>query len=131
MSKILKRNIFSILVLLSIMYLSLTSSHTFDKVSFAKMPHIDKFVHFMMYFGLMSVIALENRKIIENTRHLLILSLIPFSYGILMEILQTTLTISRTGNFYDVIFNLIGIITSVLLTLLIASHLNEKKLNRN
>ena len=58
----IKKNIFSILVALIIMYLSLTNSHTFDKVPLIKIPNFDKIVHFGMYFRLMSVIILENRK---------------------------------------------------------------------
>jgi len=110
-----KKNIFSILVALVIMYLSLTSSHTFDKVSFINIPFLDKIVHFGMYFGLMSVIIFENRKIIKSIRQLFLIALIPLFYGILMEILQSTLTTTRSGSFYDVFFNLVGILASLLL----------------
>jgi len=110
-----KKNIFSILVALVIMYLSLTSSHTFDKVSFINIPFLDKIVHFGMYFGVMLVIIFENRKIIKSIRQLFLIALIPLFYGILMEILQSTLTTTRSGSFYDVLFNLAGILTSLLL----------------
>jgi len=112
-----KKNIFSILVALVIMYLSLTSSHTFDKVSFINFPYFDKIVHFSMYFGLMSVIIFENRKTIKNTRQLYLIALIPLFYGILIEILQATLTTTRTGSFFDAIFNLAGILVSLVLWL--------------
>ena len=55
----LKRNIFSIIVALIILYLSLASSDTFEKVPFFNIPNFDKIVHFGMYFGLMSVIFLK------------------------------------------------------------------------
>ncbi len=112
-----KKNIFSILVALIIMYLSLANSHTFDKVSFINIPNIDKVVHFGMYFGLMSVIILENRKAIKSTSHLFLTGLIPLFYGILMEILQATLTLTRTGSFYDALANSVGILVSILLWL--------------
>ena len=95
------KNKFSILVALIILYLSLANSHTFDKVPLINIPNIDKVIHFMMYFGLMSVIILENRKNVINTDHLFLTGLIPFFYGILMEILQATLTVTRTGSFFD------------------------------
>jgi len=112
-----KKNIFSIIVALIIMYLSLTSSDTFEKVSFFNIPFLDKIVHFAMYFVLMSVIIFENRKTLISILHLYLIALIPFFYGILMEILQSILTVSRSGSLYDVIFNSAGILISLLLWL--------------
>ncbi len=116
----IKRNIFSILVALIILYLSLANSHTFDKVSsIIDFPNIDKVVHFGMYFSLMMVLVFENRKIIKGFRNLFIIGLIPFSYGILMEILQATLTVTRTGSIFDALANGAGILVSIFLWLLI------------
>jgi VanZ family protein len=121
----IKKNIFSILVALIIMYLSLTSSHTFDKVPFINIPNIDKAVHFGMYFGLMSAIILENRKNIKSARYLFLIGLIPLSYGILMEIFQSTLTTTRTGSVYDALANGAGILISILLWLWISPFKKE------
>ena len=110
----LKKNIFSIIVALIIMYLSLTSSDSFEKVSFLNIPFIYKIVHFGMYFVLMSVIIFENRKTLKSIRHLFLIAFIPLFYGMLIEILQSTLTVSRFGSFYDVIFNSAGILVSLL-----------------
>jgi len=116
----IKRNIFSILVALIILYLSLANSHTFDKVSsIIDFPNIDKVVHFGMYFSLMMVLVFENRKIIKCFRDLFIIGLIPFSFGILMEILQATLTVTRTGSVFDALANGAGILVSIFLWLLI------------
>jgi VanZ family protein len=111
----LRKNLFSILLASIIMYLSLANSHTFDKVSFSNIPNFDKFVHFLMYFSLMSVIIFENRRTLNSLELLFLVSLIPFLYGILMEILQLTLTLSRTGSILDVIANSAGILVSLLL----------------
>jgi VanZ family protein len=116
----IKRNIFSILVALIILYLSLANAHTFDKVSsIIDFPNIDKVVHFGMYFSLMMVLVFENRKIIKGFRNLFIIGLIPFSFGILMEILQATLTVTRTGSVFDALANGAGILVSIFLWLLI------------
>jgi|SRR5665648_389355 len=112
-----KNNIFSILLALLIAYLSLASSDKFDKVSFVNIPFFDKIVHFGMYFALMSVIIFENRKTIKSIGHLFFIALIPLLYSILMEILQATITVTRSGDFYDVIFNFAGILVSLLLWL--------------
>ena len=96
------------------MYLSMTSSHTFDKVPITYFPNFDKIVHFGMYFGLMSVIILEYRKTIKSIGNLFLTGLVPLFYGILIEILQSTLTITRTGNFYDALADSAGILVSIL-----------------
>jgi len=120
-----KRNIFSILVVLIIMYLSLANSDTFEEVSFFNIPFADKIVHFGMYFGLMSVIIFENRKTIKSKGSLFLIALIPFICGILMEILQSTLATSRFASFYDVLFNSAGILVSLLLWLWIKPLIKE------
>jgi VanZ family protein len=115
----IRKNIFSIIVALVIMYLSLANADTFKKVSFINFPNIDKVVHFGMYFGLMSTIIFENRKSIQRTRQLFLIGIIPLSYGILMEIFQGIFTTTRFADIYDVLFNAFGIIGSILLWILI------------
>lgn len=121
-----KKNIFSIVVALIILYLSLASSETFEKVDIFNISFIDKIVHFGMYCGFMSVIIFENRKSIKGNLQLFLTALIPFAYGILMELLQSTLTTSRSASFYDVLANSTGILTSLLLWLWIESHVIGK-----
>ena len=99
------------------MYLSLANAQTFDKAPFIDIPNIDKAVHFCMYFGLMSVIILENKNNIKSNGHLFLLGLIPLSFGILMEILQATLTVTRSGSVFDALANSAGIFVSILLWL--------------
>jgi len=122
----IKKNKFSILVALFIMYLSLANSSTFEKVSVFNFPFFDKIVHFGMYFGLMATIIFENRKNLKNIRALFLVSLISLSYGILMEVLQATLTVSRSGSFYDVIADFAGIIVSVLIWLWIRQFIMKE-----
>jgi VanZ family protein len=111
----IRKNIFSIIVALIILYLSLTNSDTFDKVPLFNIPHLDKIVHFLMYAGLMTVILFENRKIIFLQRQIVFAALIPFFYGILMELLQASLTDTRSGSIYDAFFNTAGIIAAGLI----------------
>lgn len=125
-SKMIKKNIVSIILALIIMYLSLSPSDAYENISLFHIPSVDKLAHFCMYFLFMLTIAVENRKIIKSISRLLLLSLIPISYGICMEILQSVLTESRTGSFSDVLFNSLGILVSIICWLLIRS-LNMKK----
>ncbi len=120
-----KKYFFTILTASVIMYLSMANAHTFDKVSLIKIPNIDKVVHFCMYFGLMSVAIFENRKTIRNTGHLFSLGIIPMIYGILVEILQSTLTSTRTGSIYDALADGVGILLSILLCIWIKPFKKE------
>lgn len=111
----LKKNILSILVALIILYLSLANAKTFSNVPFINIPHFDKVVHFCMFFGLTAVLFFENRKSLKSTGRLLLVAFISFMYGVLMEVLQTTLTLTRTGDVFDALADLTGVITLLLL----------------
>jgi len=111
----IRKNILSIIVALIILYLSLTSSDTFDRVPLFNIPYLDKIVHFLMYAGLMSVILFENRKILIRQSQIFLTALIPFFYGILMELLQLSLTDTRSGSVYDALANSTGIIAAVII----------------
>jgi VanZ family protein len=121
----IRKNLFSILVSLLLLYLSLAKSGQFEKIQLAKIPNIDKIVHFGMYFTLMSVLILEHRKILKNNWNLFLLALIPLSYGILMEILQFMLTTTRSGDFYDAMADAAGVFAAALLWLIFKPRQEE------
>jgi len=120
-----KKNLFSFIVALIIMYLSMTNAHTFDKVKLVEIPNFDKLVHFGMYFALMSVIILENQKTIKTIGRLFIVGIIPLSYGILIEFMQSTLTITRSGSIFDALADCVGILVSILLWIWLKPFLNK------
>ncbi len=115
----IKKNIFSILVAVIIVYLSLSDADSFDKVSFLNFRGVDKIVHFGMYFAFMSVIVFENRKNIGKVNILFLIALIPFCFGAIMEVLQQWLTVNREGSVTDLLFNLAGILLSIMICLLV------------
>jgi VanZ family protein len=121
----IRKNIFSILVALLLLYLSLANSEKFEEIHLIKIPNLDKLVHFGMYFVLMTVIIIEHRKNIRNSFYLMLLALIPLSYGILMEILQLKLTSNRSADFYDALADAAGVMASVLLWLIIKPAAKE------
>jgi len=121
----IRKNIFSIIVALVILLLSLLGSGTLEKVDFMDLTFTDKIAHFGMYFGFTSVIIYENRKKMMFSAIYIVAALIPFFYGILMEFLQEFMTTTRSGNIYDVIFNTAGIIASLIIWLLFRSHINR------
>jgi len=119
------RNIFSILVAIAIAYLSLSASDNFNRLSFLNFRGADKVMHFLMYFGFMSVIVFENRKNIGKLKLLFITGMIPFLYGLLMEFLQMWLTQTRSGSATDLLFNLSGILFSIIIFLIIRPLRNQ------
>lgn len=109
----LRKNILSIIVSLVILYLSLASPEKFSKVTLIQFRGLDKIVHLLMYFIFMSVILFEHRKNLTKIHHFFIVALIPLIFGALLELLQSWLTLARTGSIFDILFNIAGILISV------------------
>jgi VanZ family protein len=122
----IKRFRFSVILALIILYLSLKNGNDLNRIMPLNIPHFDKIAHFCMYFGLMSAIILESRKREKANSPIFLMAIFPFSYGILMEILQAVLTTTRTASIFDVIFNALGIFFSILLWQMIRSVYSEK-----
>ena len=91
---------------------------------------VDKIVHVLMYAGFtFSMLIPYASQYLEKKKRLTSLSkvvLLGVTYGGLMEILQATLFINRSGNWYDFWANLIGVITGVLFFLFV---IRGEKLN--
>jgi len=115
----IRRNLFSLLVALVIAYLSLSEADKYDKKSFLNFTGADKVAHVVMYFGLMSVMVYENRKRIGKVNILFLAGIIPLSYGGLMELMQAWFTQTRSASVADMLFDLAGILLSVILFLII------------
>ncbi len=120
----IKKNILSITVALIIAYLSLSGSKSFESSFFSRIPCFDKIVHLMMYFGFMSAIIFENGKVLHTIKNLLMAATIPFLWGVLMEILQASITENRSGDFLDALFNLTGIIIAAVVYRLFCRRIN-------
>ncbi|MDC1515257.1 VanZ family protein [Polaribacter sp.] len=106
----------AIAITISIAYLSLIKTNNFPKIAIS---NIDKLYHLIAYFSLTFswLLALKKSK---YKYKVLIGSLL---YGIFIEVLQTTLTVYRTGELFDFLANSIG----VLLALLIFNLFFKKK----
>lgn len=117
-----KNNIFSILVSILILYLSLANASTFEDIGFFDIPYLDKFTHFGLYFFFMSVIILEHRKSFLNTRQIIIVALIPVFFGALMELMQSGFTTTRKADILDIMFNTAGTATAVCIWLFLTPY---------
>ena len=126
MKGMIRKNILSISMAVIIMVLSLANADKFQKINTINIQGLDKMAHFVMYFVFMSVILFENRNRITGRSQIFIIALIPFIFGIIMELLQSCITVSRSGSIYDQLFNLSGIIASILIFLVLRSGNKEK-----
>lgn len=113
----LKNNIYTITVSLIILYLSLATPQTVVKSGFFDIPHLDKLVHFGLYFLLMATMILEHRHSLTDTRKILLIALIPFFFGIMVEFVQSEFTKNRKGEVLDMIADTLGIMAAIFLWL--------------
>ena len=107
----IKNNLKSIAVAVVILYLSVAESdNLIQPPLFFNFAHMDKVIHFGMYFTLMFVIIYENRFSFNRKKYFFLIGLIPFLYGGLMELCQKYLTATRSADIFDLAFNTLGII---------------------
>ena len=122
----IKNNKFSILISLIILYLSLANAKTFENVKFFDFKYLDKLVHFGLYFVFTITVIYEHRDYFKNTRQLLLIALIPFAFGALIEIFQADFTVTRTGDILDVLANTGGILSALYVWLIIKPYYRQK-----
>ena len=124
---IFKRYPLSLLVICAIIFLTFCKT---DGEEMPKMfPHFDKFAHFIMYFGFCIVLWFEyyrsHRNIIR--RRLFWGAIVgPALFSGAMEIAQMTMTTYRSGDIFDFIFNLAGVIAAAFTGVFIIKPLVKK-----
>jgi VanZ family protein len=111
----IKKNILSISTALVILYLSLASSETINKIPVFHFQGEDKIVHFVMYAFFTGVLLFENRNRIETGHRLILFALIPFIFGASLELMQSLFTTTRSGSIFDLLANVSGILFSVII----------------
>jgi VanZ family protein len=113
--KLLEHNLLTLAVLATII-IAVLSLTAIPKINFGlEIKSSDKILHILAYFTLSMVWFLALQKKMSNlySRFFLIFSIV--IYGIILEVLQGGITNYRTGDFYDVIANTIGVLLAVLL----------------
>ena len=103
----------SALLILIILFLSFYPFETSEKEPFLK--HQDKIAHFILYFSLTFSLIKSFKGELFLVNPFFLSASISFSFGTLIEILQPVLTEYREGSFYDAIFNLLGIIFTLII----------------
>ena len=83
----------------------------------SKIPHFDKIAHFGLYFifTLLLISGFMLQYPVEKGKSYLLGGLIAFSIGLIIEFLQSLMHLGRSGDFYDMIANSVGIVLALLL----------------
>ena len=103
----------SALLILIILFLSFYPFETSEKEPFFK--HQDKIAHFLLYFSLTFSLIKSFKGELFLVNPFFLSASISFSFGTLIEILQSVFTDYREGSFYDAIFNLLGIVFTLII----------------
>ena len=110
--RLLKENSFIVAVLVTAIILSLSlikMPNTPTKINFV---NIDKLYHAIAYFTLtFSWLIVFYKK--PNKKYLIVICCILF--GIVIEILQSKITVHRTGDYLDILANSSGVILALLI----------------
>jgi len=116
----LKRHWMSIPLCMIILYLCFMDTEPLPKVGIS---NFDKFVHFVMFLTVSGVIYFENssyfRKKVSLWTIIISSFIFPVVYSGLIEIGQEYLTSTRSGDWMDFEFNLIGAFAGLAICLLI------------
>ncbi len=135
MTKILnfiKKYPFSILTVIVIIYLSLFKP-TSDKL--LKINNIDKVAHFIMYAGFCAVLWFEylrSHRVLNYKKIFLWAVVCPIFFSGFMEIAQGLFTKDRSGDWFDFLFNFLGVVSAALFgNYILKPVIRKKDLRRN
>ncbi len=103
----------SALLIVIRLFLSFYPFEISEKEPFFK--HQDKIAHFFLYFSLTFSLIKSFKGELFLVNPFFLSASISFSFGTLIEILQPVLTEYREGSFYDAIFNLLGIVFTLII----------------
>lgn len=120
----------SIIIGLLILWLSLSGSKTLVPGRMLNIPYIDKMGHFAMYAFFSAVLLLDSASWRTTSHFRYVILLIPLFFGVLMEIMQMTLTTSRKAELVDLIANIGGVTAGIVLAHISLRLFEKLGLNR-
>ena len=115
----------SLIISLTIISLKESSGLPVDLI-----PYSDKVLHTLAYISLTILWSLYATKQFSRTktnRTLTVLAIFLTIYGIIIELLQSRLTVSRVSEFGDLAANILGIVIGIV----IFKNINKSKLKSN
>jgi hypothetical protein len=128
--KSLKNYIKSIIWGFVILFSGIIPANKISKVGFLEIRHVDKLLHFLLYFIFSLILYFDlrrNTKTLNNSFSIyLFMFFIPFFWGMIMELIQYYLITNREGSIADIIANISGIFTGILLVLILGKYFVQK-----
>lgn len=124
--KILKHYPLSLIIIGIILYLSLAN---FSGVELTDITNLDKVAHFCMYAGFCSVLWFEyhiSHKRTNKTRIFWGAIIAPIVFSATIEVIQATLAEGRSGDWYDLLFNILGTLFASVLGIFVIRPIAEK-----
>lgn len=120
----LKKLFYNILFISWMVFVTFSSLFSFEGMqmgSFAfRIPHLDKMVHFIFYLVMVvtGFFAIKDYLVHRYKASAILLGMVVFSimYGMIIEVLQYSITVNRQGDILDALANSLGAITGMFLT---------------
>ena len=125
----MERKYYIILTALWVVFITILSLVSFNNNTLTSVKNSDKVVHFFFYFVL-TLLLLKSFNDKSKYKYLIII-ILTTSYGIVIEILQNEFTLTRKADFYDVIANITGIISAVLLNKYLFKSISSNIIKKN
>jgi VanZ family protein len=116
------RHIPVLLIALLIMVLSLTDPGESSRSLFRNFKNADKIVHLLMYFGFALTVFWSYRRSVVKMSVLMIQAFSVVLYGVLMEILQSSVTTTRGFELSDILANFSGVLLALVLFLIYSKY---------
>jgi VanZ family protein len=104
----------SLIIGLIILWLSLTGSKSMLPGRMLDIPYLDKLGHFAMYSFFSGVLLLDSCRWRTDKGFKYFILVIPLLFGALMEMLQMMLTTSRRAEILDMVANILGVLSGIL-----------------
>lgn len=120
----LKKLLYKILFISWMVFVTFSSLFSFEGMkmgSFAlRIPHLDKLVHFVFYLVMFvtAFFAVKDHFLPRLKLRTVLWGVLSFTiiYGMIIEVLQYTLTVNRQGDIMDALANSMGAIVGLMLT---------------
>jgi len=129
MNKFLKKYWLSIVVILIIFVLCLMDTTPLPP---QPMSNFDKLVHTVMFLGLSGVVFFDTtgylRFAVSNLEIFFSAFLFPIAIGGLVEIMQEYVSATRSGDWFDFLFNVVGAILGLGIAFLINNYFLKRKI---
>ncbi len=114
-----KEHVYAFAFVSWMVFVTFSSLYSFedDELGHFNIPYGDKVVHFIFYFvaavlGSLFLVETNKEKSIPTKKGIILAFLLIF-FGIIIEVIQSTLTVDRSGDVYDALANSTGVILGI------------------